>query len=113
MVSSSMGTARDLEQRLSREIGLLRGGGSRWNVFSGDAADSVCTYSTFGDRSRPGSGSYLAYFANPYTLPRAIALYFGDVIREWWQAAGRPAAMSGRESIADSVTRSSAPPPRP
>jgi uncharacterized membrane protein YvlD (DUF360 family) len=87
MVSSSMSTARALEERLSREIGLLRGGGSRWNVFSGDAADSVCTYSTFGDRSRPGSGSYLAYFANPYTLPRAIALYFGDVIREWWQAA--------------------------
>jgi uncharacterized membrane protein YvlD (DUF360 family) len=86
MVSSSMSTARTLEQRLSREIGLLRGGGSRWNVFSGDAADSVCTYSTFGDRSRPGSGSYLAYFANPYTLPRAIALYLGDVIREWWQA---------------------------
>jgi uncharacterized membrane protein YvlD (DUF360 family) len=87
MVSSSMSTARVLEEQLSREIGLLRGGGSRWNVFSGDAADSVCTYSTFGDRSRPGSGSYLAYFANPYTLPRAIALYFGDVIREWWQAA--------------------------
>jgi hypothetical protein len=87
MVSSSMSTARALEERLSREIGLLRGGGSRWNVFSGDAADSVCTYSTFGDRSRPGSGSYLAYFANPYTLPRAIALYIGDVIREWWQAA--------------------------
>ncbi len=87
MVSSSMSTARALEERLSREIGLLRGGGSRWNVFSGDAADSICTYSTFGDRSRPGSGSYLAYFANPYTLPRAIALYFGDVIREWWQAA--------------------------
>jgi hypothetical protein len=87
MVSSSMATARALEARLSTNIGLLRGGGSRWNIFSGDAPDCVCTYSTFADRSRAGSQNYLAYFANPYTLPRAIALYFGDVIREWWQAA--------------------------
>lgn len=86
MVSSSMATARELEQRLSRGEGLLRDGGSRWNVFSGDAPDSVCTYSTFGDRARARSGSYLADFANPYTLPRSLGLFFGDVVRERWQA---------------------------
>ena len=35
-----------------------------------------------------GSGA-ISLLANPYTLPRAIALYLGDVIREWWQAAGQ------------------------
>lgn len=88
MVTSRMGTARELEHRLSTGDGLLQHGASRWNVFSGGAPDSVCTYSTFGVRGRTGSGSgrYLAYFANPYTLPRAVALYLGDVIRERWQA---------------------------
>lgn len=84
-VSSSMATARELEQRLTRGEGLLRNGSSRWNVFSGDAPDSICTYSTFGDPERTQSGSYLAYFANPYTLPRALALFLGDVARERWQ----------------------------
>src|SRR6185437_7126099 len=86
MVSSQMATARELEQRLSHGVGLLRGGVSNWNVFSGDALDSVCTYSTVGVRDRDQSGSYLAYFANPFTLPRAVALYIGDVVRERWQA---------------------------
>lgn len=86
MVSSSMGTARALEQRLSTGNGLLREGASRWNVFSGDAPDALVTYSTFGSTDRVQSGSYLALFMNPYTLPRAIALYLADVVREWWQA---------------------------
>lgn len=86
MVSSSMATARALESRLGTNDGLLRTGASRWNVFSGGAPDAVCTYSTFGVRGRTGSGRYLAYFANPYTFPRAIAMYLGDVVRELWQA---------------------------
>jgi hypothetical protein len=86
MVSSRMATARDLERRLASGEGLLRTGASRWNVFSGEAPDSVCTYSTFGVAGRSGTNSYLAYFANPYTLSRAVALYIGDVFREWWQA---------------------------
>ena len=87
MVSSRMATARSLEDRLSRGTGLLAdGGGSRWNVFSGDAADCLVTYSTFGNRARTGSASYLAYFVNPYTLPRALGLFVADVFRERWQA---------------------------
>jgi uncharacterized membrane protein YvlD (DUF360 family) len=86
MVSSKMATARELERRLASGEGLLKTGASRWNVFSGEAPDSLCTYSTFGVRGREATNSYLAYFANPYTLSRAIALYFGDVIRERWQA---------------------------
>jgi hypothetical protein len=86
MQTGSMSTARELESRLSRGTGLLIEGASRWNVFSGDAPDAVCTSSTFADRARSGSRRYLAYFANPYTLPRAVTLYVGDLVREWWQA---------------------------
>ncbi len=87
MVSSKMSTARELEARLSSGNGLLTpGGGSRWNVFSGDAEDCVVTYSTFGQRTRHGSTSYLAYFTNPYTLSRALTLYVADIVRELYQA---------------------------
>lgn len=86
MISSRMATARELERRLASGEGLLRTGASRWNVFSGEAPDSICTYSTFGVAGRGGTNSYLAYFANPYTLSRAVVLYVGDVLRERWQA---------------------------
>lgn len=85
-VSSSISTAKDLEGRLSSGNGLLVNGASRWNVFSGDAADSLVTYSTLGLRDRKGSGSYLALFFSPYMIGRLIALYIGDVFRERWQA---------------------------
>ena len=85
-VSSSLTTARDLENRLSSGEGLLVGGASRWNIFSGDASDNLFTYSTLGNRERTGTGSYLAHFTNPYMLGRVLAMYLGDVIRERWQA---------------------------
>lgn len=85
-VSSSFATARDLEHKLSNGQGLLTGGASRWNVFSGDAPDSFLTYSTLGARDRGGSTSYLGLFASPYGIGRVMALYIGDVIRERWQA---------------------------
>jgi putative membrane protein len=87
MVSSKMETARELEGRLSTGDGLLAGeGASRWNVFSGDAPDCLCTYSAVGDRKRTTSGSYVAYFSNPFTFARTLALFSGDVIRERYQA---------------------------
>jgi uncharacterized membrane protein YvlD (DUF360 family) len=87
MVSSRRDTARVLESRLSTGNGLLApDGGSRWNVFSGDAADAVVTFSTFGQRGRKGSKSYLAYFTNPYTLSRTLTLFVADVAREIFQA---------------------------
>jgi putative membrane protein len=87
MVSSRRGTARALESRLSTGNGLLApDGGSRWNVFSGDAADSLVTFSTIGASGRWGSASYLAYFTNPYTISRSFTLFFSDVVREIYQA---------------------------
>ena len=39
-----------------------------------------------GNRSRAGSASYLAYFANPFTVARSISLAVAEIIRERWQA---------------------------
>ena len=87
MVSSKMATARELEHRLSSGEGLLaNGGASRWNVFSGDAPDCLCTFSAVGDKTRNISKSYAAYFSNPYSLARMISLLFTDVGRESWQS---------------------------
>src|SRR5262249_748305 len=87
MVSSKMDTARELEHRLSTGDGLLApDGASRWNVFTGDAPDCLCTYSAIGDRTRRKSRSYVAYYSNPYSFSRTLALYAGDVVRERYQA---------------------------
>ncbi|HEY7036420.1 MAG TPA: phage holin family protein [Thermomicrobiales bacterium] len=87
MVSSKMETARELERRLSNGDGLLApDGASRWNAFSGDAPDCLCTFSAVGDRTRNTSRSYVAYYSNPYTFSRTLALFAGDVVRERYQA---------------------------
>lgn len=85
MVSSSMQTARHLEAALASDRGLLApNGASRFNVFTGGAADAVGTFSRL--NSRQGEISYWAYFANPYTLGRMISLFVQEVAREWWEA---------------------------
>jgi len=87
MVSSKVATARALEQQLSSGNGLLApDGGSRWNVFSGDAPDCLGTYSKIGDTSSRGQQSYFLYFTNPYTVARTVVLFLVDVVRERYQA---------------------------
>jgi uncharacterized membrane protein YvlD (DUF360 family) len=91
MVSSRASVARELERRLGGQDGLLEpDGASRWNVFTGGATDALCTYSDLNVRS--GSSSYLAYFFNPYTLPRSFVLFLADIVRERWQAWRQRAA---------------------
>ncbi len=83
MVSSSMHTAAALEDELSSGDGLLvHEGGSRFNVFSGDAADSVATFSKVSTSKLGKNASYLAYLANPYLLPRTLGLFIADCGRE-------------------------------
>jgi uncharacterized membrane protein YvlD (DUF360 family) len=87
MVTSKLETTSEVEHRLSTGRGLLAGGGaSRWNIFSGDATDCLCTYSAVGDKKRITSRGYVAYFSNPYTFARTLALFTGDVVRERLQA---------------------------
>ncbi len=87
MVSNKLASARAIEGRLSTGRGLLVGGASRWNVFSGDAADTIGTYSKLGQGVTGGQISYVAYLSNPYSLARTVTLFVADVVREVVEAS--------------------------
>ena len=85
MVSSQRATAAHLEERLSTGHGLLADdGGSRFNAFSGDAPDSLGTFSTLGERML--SVGYVGYFLTPYVFGRCLSLFLADIARERWEA---------------------------
>ena len=82
MVTNRPKDAADIEHRQSTGTGLLVGGGaSRANVFTGDAEDSMLTFSSVSDRSRSGEG-FLYAVSTPYTFFRIIALMVADIVRE-------------------------------
>ncbi len=85
-VSSAYGTAHALEARLSTGDGLLVGGASRWNIFTGDATDALATFSTIGGRDLSRSAGAIVYLSNPVALSRSLGLYIAEVFRERWQA---------------------------
>jgi uncharacterized membrane protein YvlD (DUF360 family) len=77
--------AAEIERRHSNGRGLLHeDGASRANILSGDAAHTLLTMSTVMDRGRPGriGQDYFAYFANPYSVTRTIALAVADIAQE-------------------------------
>jgi len=81
--------AEIVEPILSDGNGLLRGGTSIGNMFSGDAATSILTFSkirlgTPEDKKRRSRDMYLL-MRNPYFFIRTLVLYFGDVLLEVWQ----------------------------
>jgi uncharacterized membrane protein YvlD (DUF360 family) len=81
--------AEIIEPELSDGNGLLRGGTSIGNMFSGDAATSILTFSkikagTPEDKKRRAQDMYLL-MRNPYFFIRVLVLFFGDVILELWQ----------------------------
>ena len=78
-----------VEPVLSDGNGLLRGGSSIGNMFSGDAAKSILTFSkimagTPEDKKQRARDMYLL-MRNPYFLVRVLVLFFGDVFLELWQ----------------------------
>lgn len=78
-----------IEPELSDGNGLLRGGTSIGNMFSGDAATSILTFSkikagTPEDKKQRARDMYLL-MRNPYFFVRVLVLYFGDVFLELWQ----------------------------
>jgi uncharacterized membrane protein YvlD (DUF360 family) len=76
-----------IEARLSRGNGLCSdGGSSRGNMFSGDASESMLTFSTIRNTKRgKGPGIYF-YLFNPYVIARILTRFITMVIKEWWQA---------------------------
>jgi uncharacterized membrane protein YvlD (DUF360 family) len=81
--------AAEVEPILSDGNGLLRGGSSIGNMFSGDAAKSILTFSkiftgTPEDKKQRAQDMYLL-MRNPYFFTRVLVLFFADVLLEIWQ----------------------------
>ncbi|MCP4222773.1 MAG: phage holin family protein, partial [Actinomycetia bacterium] len=83
VTSNRPGDAAEIERRQSDGDGLLSGGGvSRSNVFSGDSADSMFTFSTITDRSH-GRRHGLTYFlSEPNAITRLRVLGVAEIGRE-------------------------------
>jgi len=76
-----------IEARLSHGNGLCSdGGSSRGNMFSGDASESMLTFSTIRNTKRSKGPSIYFYLFNPYVIARLITRFITMVIKEWWQA---------------------------
>jgi len=82
LVSNRPKDAAEIERRQSTGNGLLSGGGaSRSNVFSGDADDSMFTFSTVLDRPLKRRG--LEYVVKtPSAMLRIFVLLIADITRE-------------------------------
>lgn len=83
------GAAEVVEPILSDGNGLLRGGVSVGNMFSGDAEKSILTFSkiragTPEDKKMRAQDMFWL-MRNPYFLTRTLVLFFGDVLLEIWQ----------------------------
>jgi uncharacterized membrane protein YvlD (DUF360 family) len=87
MVTNHPRDAAEIERRHSNGAGLLHAGGaSRGNAVSGDADYSMLTMSTvLTRRSGPIGRDYYAYFANPYSVVRTLALVVAEISAELWQ----------------------------
>jgi uncharacterized membrane protein YvlD (DUF360 family) len=79
----------EVEPLLSNGQGLLEGGSSIGNMFSGDADKAILTFSrikagTKEEKKKRAQDMYLL-MRNPYFFMRVLVLYFADVFREVWQ----------------------------
>ncbi len=79
----------EVEPLLSDGNGLLEGGTSIGNMFSGDADKSILTFTKMiegseEDKKKRAQDMYLL-MRNPYFFMRVLVLFFADVFREIWQ----------------------------
>ncbi|MGI9624852.1 MAG: phage holin family protein [Acidimicrobiales bacterium] len=94
MVTNRPKDAADIEAQQSSGHGLLVGGGaSRANVFTGDADDSMFTFSSLSGSSGGGRDRFLYVVSTPYTFFRVLILMVVDIVRE--RRAYRRARKSG------------------
>jgi len=97
MVSTGLSDAPVLEKRISDGHGLLaRNGASCSNLFSGDAASVMFTYSQLTDMGRFYNSAWYFFYSEPYNLIRTIVLFVWDIVLElfarWrqWRTDVRP-----------------------
>jgi uncharacterized membrane protein YvlD (DUF360 family) len=97
LVSNHPADAAEIERRRSSGAGLLAGGTSRGNMFSGDAPRCTATMSVIRDRSRSKSADFFAYFSDPYGFLRTICLSLADIAYE--RLSARRQRRSGAEHV--------------
>ncbi|MGZ4932705.1 MAG: phage holin family protein [Halobacteriota archaeon] len=84
MVSTGFSDAPLIETRVSNGDGLLAvNGASRSNLFSGDAKDTIFTYSRLKDVRHFYQKSWYYFYSNPRNFSRTIALFCWDIIDEF------------------------------
>lgn len=81
--------AGEVEPVLSDGKGLVSGGSSIGNMFSGDAEKSLFTFSKARtgtpEEKKERSRDMFMLMRNPYFFTRTLVLFFGDVLLEIWQ----------------------------
>jgi uncharacterized membrane protein YvlD (DUF360 family) len=76
-----------IEERRSSGNGLLaKGGASRSNLLSGDAAQAILTVSRIEAEKKANPG-YRAYLADGYNITRTLVMFFYELALEWTSAA--------------------------
>lgn len=83
MVSNRPLDTAEMERRLSTGDGLLADrGASRSNLFSGDAPQSIFTFSTIADMNKKSSQDFYPLLMGPYNIFRLVLLFILDLIAE-------------------------------
>jgi uncharacterized membrane protein YvlD (DUF360 family) len=83
MVSNRPMDTAEMERRLSTGDGLLADqGASRSNLFSGDAPQSIFTFSTIADMKRKSTQDFYPLLMGPYNFFRLLFLFLLDLIAE-------------------------------
>jgi uncharacterized membrane protein YvlD (DUF360 family) len=84
MVSTGLSDAPLIEKRISDGNGLLKNNGaSRSNLFSGDAADVIFTYSQLKNLERFYTRAWYYVYSNPSNFARILALFCWDVFLDF------------------------------
>lgn len=88
LVLSSPKDAALVESRFAPGDGLLRDGGTAIGAsFSGEAARTYLTVSRAHEQRGLGpGGSYVSFFARPFSIPGVLVLTVGEMLKEVWQA---------------------------
>jgi uncharacterized membrane protein YvlD (DUF360 family) len=88
VVSNRASDAGLIERELSSGNGLLvDDGASRGNMFSGDAPDSLFTFSSLSRPAPHNKSEYFFFYTNLYNLARTMALFVADFFHELLSAA--------------------------
>ena len=87
MVSNNPLDTVEIERRISNGDGLLANyGASRSNLFSGDAPQTMFTFSTLGNFSRHRSQDFYPLYMGPFNFFRLLSLFLWELVVEMIEA---------------------------